>query len=118
MRRIAYFTYGTASYVMFLGVFLYAIGFIGDFLVPTSLDSAPVEPPLVALGMNLVLLSVFAVQHSVMARPWFKQWWTRFVPKPIERSTYVLFSNLAMILLFAFWKPLGGTVWQIRCSLP
>ena len=113
MRRIAYFTYGTASYVMFLGVFLYAIGFIGDFLVPTSLDSAPVEPPLVALGMNLVLLSVFAVQHSVMARPWFKQWWTRFVPKPIERSTYVLFSNLAMILLFAFWKPLGGTVWQI-----
>lgn len=98
---------------MFLGVFLYAIGFIGNFAVPTTLDGPPRGSLMVALLINTMLLTVFAVQHSVMARPWFKKWWTKFVPTPIERSTYVLFSNAAMILMFAFWQPMGGIIWNI-----
>lgn len=114
MRRIAYFSYGIMCYVMFLGVFLYSVGFIGNFFVPTALDADPSGPVVPAVLMNLLLLTVFAVQHSVMARPWFKRWWTTFVPRPIERSTYVLFSNVAMILIFALWRPLGGTIWNVE----
>lgn len=113
MRRFAFFAYGATCYVMFLGVFLYAIGFMGNFAVPTTLDGELTGSLLTAMLINAALLSVFAVQHSVMARPWFKSWWTKFVPVPIERSTYVLFSNAAMILLFAFWKPMGGTLWNV-----
>jgi protein-S-isoprenylcysteine O-methyltransferase Ste14 len=99
---------------MFLGVFLYSIGFIGDLIVPKSLDSPARVSPLAAVMINVLLLSVFAVQHSVMARPAFKRWWAGIVPKPIERSTYVLFSNIAMILIFVFWQPLGGQVWHLE----
>jgi len=113
-RRIAFFAYGVLSYVLFLGVFLYAIGFVGGFAVPKCLDSAPTMAFWPALGIDLALLGLFAVQHSVMARPGFKRAWTRIVPEPIERSTYVLFSNVAMILLFWLWQPLGGEVWTVE----
>ncbi|MEZ6117645.1 MAG: isoprenylcysteine carboxylmethyltransferase family protein [Pirellulaceae bacterium] len=114
MRRILYFTYAVIAYLIFLaGVFPYAVGFLGNFGVPTTLDGEPIRPTAVAIAINLALLSVFAVQHSVMARPWFKRWWTKFVPQPIERSTYVLASNLAMVLIFAFWEPIGGVIWQV-----
>lgn len=114
MRRILYFAYGLICYLLFAAVvFPYAIGFIGNFGVPTTLDGSPDKPLLYAMGVNLLLLSVFAVQHSVMARPWFKKWWTRFVPVPLERSTYCLFANAAMILMFYFWEPMGGVVWQV-----
>ncbi len=117
IKRIAVLAYGSACYVMFLGVFLYAIGFIGNFAVPTTLD-APLQGSIgMSILVNLFLLTVFAVQHSVMARPTFKSWWTKFVPEPIERSTYVLFSNVAMILLFWLWQPLGGQIWNIEIAV-
>ena len=114
MRRTGYFAYGVACYAMFLGVFLYAIAFIGNFGIARTLDSAPRVPLVTAMLVNFLLLGAFAVQHSVMARPWFKQWWTQFVPTPIERSTYVLFTNLVMIALFAFWQPMGGQIWHVE----
>jgi protein-S-isoprenylcysteine O-methyltransferase Ste14 len=113
-KRIAFFVYGSVSYLIFLGTFLYAIGFIGNFGVPTTLDGARSKPLGVALAINVGLLTLFAVQHSVMARPWFKDWWTRIVPRPIERSTYVLLSSLALILMFWLWQPLGGVVWSVE----
>jgi protein-S-isoprenylcysteine O-methyltransferase Ste14 len=114
MRRWIYLVYGVTAYVMFLGVFLYAVGFVGNILVPRSIDAAPSSPLGVAILVNASLLGIFAVQHSVMARPTFKRWWTRFVPEPIERSTYVLFSNAAMILLFLGWQPMGGVIWNVQ----
>jgi protein-S-isoprenylcysteine O-methyltransferase Ste14 len=113
LTRIIFATYGLASYVVFLGVFLYAIGFIGNLGTPTALDSVPRQPFLVALAIDAGLLALFAVQHSVMARPWFKAHWTQVVPRPIERSTYVLFSSLALLLLFTLWQPMGGQVWSV-----
>ena len=113
LKRIAFFAYGSLSYLIFLGTFLYAIGFIGNFGVPTTLDGAARRPLGIALAIDVALLTLFAVQHSVMARKGFKDWWTRVVPKPLERSTYVLFSSLALILLFWQWQPLGGVVWSI-----
>ena len=112
-KRIAFFIYGSVSYVIFLGTFLYAIGFIGNFGVPTALDGVPSKPLGLALAIDVGLLTLFAVQHSLMARPWFKDWWTRIVPRPIERSTYVLFSSVALILMFWLWQPLGGVVWSV-----
>jgi len=113
MKRLAIFVYGLACYAVFFGTFLYAVGFIANLWVPKSIDS----PRDVALGtallVNLGLLTLFALQHSVMARPAFKRWWTRFVPESAERSTYVLFSSLALIALFWFWQPMGGLVWNI-----
>ena len=116
-KRIAFFTYGSLSYLIFLGSFLYAIGFIGNFGVPTTLDGAPRGPLGVALLIDVGLLTFFAVQHSVMARKWFKDWWNHIVPKQLERSTYVLFSSLALILLFWQWQPLGGVVWSVENPL-
>jgi protein-S-isoprenylcysteine O-methyltransferase Ste14 len=112
MSRIATLLYGVLSYALFLGVFLYAIGFVGGFVTPTRLDGVPTMPMGQALAINLALLTAFAVQHSGMARPAFKRWWTRYVPQPVERATYVLVSNVAMLLLFVTWQPMGGVVWD------
>ncbi|HET7099963.1 MAG TPA: isoprenylcysteine carboxylmethyltransferase family protein [Terriglobia bacterium] len=112
--RLLAFAYGLFAYVLFLGAYVYAIGFIGNFATPTRLDSSAQGTFAEALIINLLLLALFAVQHSVMARPGFKAVWTRIVPKPVERSTYVLFSNVALILLFALWRPMGVTIWNVE----
>jgi len=114
IKRILFFVYGVLSYLVFFGTFLYAIGFIGNFGVPTTLDGPSLGPFWSSFAINAALLALFAVQHSVMARKWFKEWWTRVIPPPIERSTYVLFSSLALILLFSQWRPLGGVVWSVE----
>jgi len=114
LKRILFFAYGSFSYLIFLGTFLYAVGFIGNFGVPSTLDGPANGPLGISLAIDVGLLTLFAVQHSVMARKWFKEWWTRMVPKTLERSTYVLFSSVALILMFILWRPLGGVVWSIE----
>jgi protein-S-isoprenylcysteine O-methyltransferase Ste14 len=113
MSRVLIFAYGVVSYLVFLAVFLYAIGFIGGFLTPTSLDGVPKRPLPEALAINLGLLTAFAIQHSGMARPAFKRWWTKMIPEAAERSTYVLLSSLALVALFILWEPMGGTIWSV-----
>jgi protein-S-isoprenylcysteine O-methyltransferase Ste14 len=114
ITRVSYFVYGCFAYLLFLGTFLYAIAFVGGFGVPTTLDGRASGPITPALAVDTLLLGVFAVQHSVMARRWFKARWTQIVPWAIERSTYVLFASLALDLLFWGWRPLGGTVWTVE----
>jgi protein-S-isoprenylcysteine O-methyltransferase Ste14 len=113
MGRIIALLYGIASYVAFFVTILYAIGFVSGLVVPKTIDSGTVVPMAEALIVNLLLMSVFAIQHSVMARKQFKEWWTQFVPKSVERSTFVLFSSLALVLLFWQWRPMPDVVWQI-----
>ena len=113
MGRFAGLLYGLVSYVIFFVTFLYSIGFVTDLVVPKTIDSGAVVPLSEAIIVNLVLMSVFAIQHSVMARQAFKQWWTKFVPVSVERTTYVLFASLALILLFWQWRPMPATVWSI-----
>ena len=111
--RKAFFVYGVLCHAMFLVVYLYLIGFLANFFVWKSIDSGSAGPVGTALLINLILLAVFGIPHSVMARPTFKRWWTTIVPTPIERSTYVLVSNLLVILLFWQWQPMTGVIWEI-----
>src|SRR5258706_15602085 len=113
MKRIVAFVYGVVCYGVFLATLLYAIGFLGNFGVPKSIDSGAEGSIAAALLIDGALLALFALQHSIMARPWFKQAWTRIVPEPVERSTYVLFSSVAMLLMFWQWRPIGGIIWKI-----
>jgi methanethiol S-methyltransferase len=114
LTRVTAFIYGVVCYLVFFATFAYAIGFIGNFGVPKSIDSGRQSSFLYALAVNSALLGLFAIQHSVMAREWFKSAWTRVVPAAVERSTYVLLSSLALILLFWEWQPMGGVIWSIE----
>lgn len=122
MQRTFILFYGLLSYGLFFVTFLYAIGFVGNFIVPVSIDSAPRLPFTQALMINLGLLGIFAIQHSLMARPFFKRWITRYLPEASERSTFVLVSSVALAAVMFFWEPMGGVVWDtqsqfLRCTL-
>lgn len=114
LHRTSVLLYGTVAYAAFLATISYAAGFVGNFLVPKSIDSDPTMPFWTALLINAGLLALFAVQHSVMARPFFKRWITRFIPEAAERSTYTLTASLALAVLFWFWQPMGGVVWHVE----
>ena len=116
MARVFAFGYGLVAYLVFLASFLYAIAFVGNRLVEKTIDTGPAAPVGAALLINALLLGLFAIQYSVMARPGFKRAWTRIVPQLVERSTYVLLASLILFLLFLHWRPMPGTVWDLRGS--
>src|SRR5260370_10227286 len=113
MRRWVFFVYGGVCHLLFLATFAYMIGFVGNLLVPNTIDSAPADVQS-AVGINLLLISLFGLQHSIMARPWFKHYWARLVPQSIERSTYVLISCLVTIFLMWQWRALDAIIWNVR----
>lgn len=114
MKRLLFLAYAAICYAVFFVAFLYAVGFVSNAVVPTTLDASPSAPLGTALLIDALLLGVFAVQHSVMARAGFKRWWTRIIPTPVERSTYVLAASLALLLLFWQWRPIGGALWDVH----
>lgn len=114
MKKLFVLLYGVFAYVTFLVTFLYLIGFIGNLFVPKGIDDGSTDSLVQAIVVDFLLLALFAVQHSVMARAWFKQWWTKIIPEEIERSTYLVFSGIALVLLYVFWQPLGIVVWSVE----
>ena len=114
LARTLTLAYGLLAYAAFLGVFLYAMGFVGNWLVPKSIDSGTPGALLPSLLINTALLSVFVVQHTVMARPAFKRWWTRIIPPAIERSTFVLAASASLALAFWLWRPLPTVLWSVE----
>lgn len=118
MTRIAFVLVGLAAYLLFFVAILYGIGFVGNLnVVPKGIDDGAATPPVTAVIVNVLLLLAFALQHNVMARPWFKEWWTQYVPQPIERSTFVAVSSLLLLLLYWQWRPLPGTVWHVDSAI-
>ena len=114
MKKTAFLFYGVVSYLAFFGTILYAIGFVGNLFVPKTIDGAPQMPLAFAILINASLLLLFALQHSIMARPAFKSWFTKFIPEPLERSTFVLLASLCLILMMWQWQPIGGMIWSVK----
>jgi protein-S-isoprenylcysteine O-methyltransferase Ste14 len=113
MTRLSFLLYSLLAYVLFVAAFIYAIGFVANLAVPKGIDDGAPGPLATAIAVNVALLLLFAVQHNVMARPWFKEWWVRFVPRPIERSTFVAAASLILLLLYWQWRPMPAVVWHV-----
>jgi protein-S-isoprenylcysteine O-methyltransferase Ste14 len=116
MSRVVYLFYGLLAYLLFFAAILYGIGFVGNLVVPKGIDGGVVAPRSIAIAVDVALLLLFATQHNIMARPWFKDWWTQYVPRPIERSTYVAAASLILMLLYWQWRPMPDVVWDVDNS--